>query len=155
MNIKEKFNVKDISDLSDGDQEEGCLLNVLLEQARSYIQNFKWCKSIKNEYFGGGVGGIFIIILFDIENTASQSDDLLWVIVGDIPPAYLVTSDGLESPNKALQVYIELMFEWVEAVTKGLPVGHLIPVNVEPVPAFAEELENRLVYLKDNFVGKI
>jgi hypothetical protein len=47
----------------------------------------------------------------------------------------------------ALEGYVELMSEWVEAATKGQPVDELIPVNVAPTPESAKLLQTRLTFL--------
>lgn len=125
----------------------------LLVEARNYIGHFKWCKRIKSSYIGSGVGGIYAVFLFEIENSASPDDGWLWVVVGDIPPAYLVANGGPRNPQEALLAYVGLMGEWVEAVKKGMPVGHLIPVNVPPTPKYAEMLESRILFLKERFIS--
>jgi len=63
-----------------------------------------------------------------------------------LPPAYLMT-DTSPAPGLALEGYVELMSEWVEAATKGQPVDELIPVNVAPTPDSAKLLQTRLTFL--------
>ena len=85
-------------------------------------------------------------------------DEWLWVVVGDVPPAYLVTDDAA-TPAKALGIYIDLMEEWVDAVEAGEPVGDLIPVAtadgyelIDETPANAAMLKSRLGYLREQIV---
>jgi hypothetical protein len=73
-------------------------------------------------------------------------DELLWVVVGDLPPAYLVT-DGNPIPLAALETYVEEMQAWVNAVEAGEPVDDLIPVNVTPTHDHAKQLKERLLCL--------
>jgi hypothetical protein len=72
-------------------------------------------------------------------------------VVGDLPKAYLVTDDS-PSPRLALETYVELMSEWVDAATKGQPVDELIPVNVAPTLENAKLLEGRLAFLSAKII---
>lgn len=130
--------------MGSGDDEEAVLLKELLSDAERYVSKFAWCKAIRGVYFGIGVGGVFAVFLFAIDNSASPGDDLIWVVVGDIPPAYLVVRDGPQDAKEALGVYLELMREWVDAVRKGMSTSGLIPVNAIPSPKYAEMLGSRL-----------
>lgn len=134
------------------DADETRLMQEMLQTAIGWISAFKWCKGVVSTHFGMGAGGIFAVFLFKIGNTAAPSHDLLWVLVGDIPPAYLVTHDGPQNPAEALETYIELMHEWVDAVRKGESTDDLIPVNAAPTPEWAEQLASRLDYLRDHFL---
>lgn len=70
----------------------------------------------------------------------------VWIIVGDIPPAYF----GLEdAPNfaRALECYIGCMESWVEAVQEGRDVSELIPVNTPATSGNAKCLAWRLEFL--------
>lgn len=55
----------------------------------------------------------------------------IWVIVGDLPPAYITTENNA-NPACALDGYITEMKEWVEAVRMGKPTSERIPVNAPP-----------------------
>lgn len=153
MSGQERFGVLEFSEFLKERMDEAGDFDSLLAEARNYLAKFKWCKEIRSFYIGGGVGGIYAVFLFEIENSASPDDDWLWVVVGDIPPAYLVANGGPRNPQEALLAYINLMGEWVAAVKKGEPVGHLIPVNVPPTPKYAEMLESRIAFLRDRFVS--
>lgn len=50
-----------------------------------------------------------------------------WVVVGDLPPAYLVVDD---SPTllEALSTYEELMADWIAAVRDGRSIDDCTPV---------------------------
>jgi hypothetical protein len=127
-------------------------IDALRADAISYIQGFRWCHGVHSVYLGQAVGGIFGVFLVEITNAVDSSESFLWVIVGDIPPAYLVTKDGPSNSREALAMYIDLMGEWVKAAKEGGPVGDLIPVNVTPNVEYAEMLETRIKYLQDNFL---
>lgn len=48
---------------------------------------------------------MFTIFLARIIPTRRSIDEYVWIVVGDIPPAYLVTDD-YPSPKQALEGYI-------------------------------------------------
>jgi hypothetical protein len=131
--------------------EETHLLHRMLGEAKEYLAAFDWCESIEESYFGLGVGGIVAVFLFKIRPRHEGVDELLWVVVGDLPKAYLVTDDS-PSPRLALETYVELMSEWVDAATKGQPVDELIPVNVAPTLENAKLLEGRLAFLSAKII---
>jgi hypothetical protein len=137
--------------MTGGDAEETELLQGMLEEAKEFLGAFDWCESIEESSFGLGVGGVVAVFLFRIRPRREDIDDLLWVVVGDLPPAYLVT-DNSPSPNLALEGYVESMSDWVQAATKRQPVDSLIPVNVAPTPENAKLLQSRLAFLNKEII---
>lgn len=133
------------------DEQDSSLLVEMAKDAYVYLLSFSWCSEVTEQYFGIGVGGVVAVFLFRIKPAIAGVDEWLWVIVGDLPPAYLVT-DNAPNPAGALCAYIELMEDWVEAVQGGKPIDDLIPVNVEPNPANAQLLQKRLEFLKTNIL---
>lgn len=117
-----------------------------LEEARRYLLFYNWCGSIKEEYVGFYSAGIVGIFLFRIDPLRPDVDEWIWVIVGDLPPAYL-TGEDCPSPAAALDGYIGAMEVWVEAAFLGKSVADLIPVNVPANPNNAELLRKRLHFL--------
>lgn len=135
-----------------GDSDEDTrLLFGMLQEASNYIKSFEWCRGVVESYFGLGVGGVVAVFFFRI-CPAQGADEWLWVVVGDLPPAYLVTD---RAPNGAcaLQAYIREMQAWVDAVRAGQPVDDIIPVNVPATPENAERLESRLRFLRDEILS--
>ena len=126
--------------------EETALLNSHLEEAVEYLNFFSWHSGIKESYFGIGIGGIFSVFLFEITPNREDVDDYVWVIVGDIPPAYITCEDA-PNPASALDGYIGAMSEWAEAALAGESVAELIPVNVPATPEAGENLKTRLEFL--------
>jgi hypothetical protein len=120
-------------------------------EAEQYLSSFDWCKSIEERWFGWGLGGIVAVFLFKIIPASSEIDDLLWVIIGDLPPAYLVTDES-PMPLDALRIYVNLMEEWVAAVRVGESAENCIPVNTLPTLENAYALETRLEFLKQKFL---
>ena len=133
-------------DIRGDDDEETALLRQLFREAEEYARSLKWHRGISRGYFGLGVGGIVCVALFEVEPGSENSPDKTWVVVGDLPPAYIAVDDA-PNPATALDAYLGAMEEWIDAAKAGRSVERLIPVNVEPTPANAERLEKRLRFL--------
>jgi hypothetical protein len=123
--------------------ERGAPFSRHLEQAERFITEFRWCCGIKSAYLGIGVDGIVAVFLCEIDAVGVGVDRWLWIVVGDIPPAYLVT-DQTRDAIDALELYITEMSHWVAAVKSGADLDGIIPVNVPPTLASASMLESRL-----------
>lgn len=130
------------------DAKETVHLKAMLDEAKRYLLSFDWCAAIRETYMGRdfGIGGILAVFLFRITPAGDHVDEWLWVIVGDVPPAYITTEDA-PNPACALDGYIGAMREWVDAAMSGRSVDSLIPVNVSPTPELAEQLKGRLNFL--------
>ena len=133
------------------DEEETGLLRDMFGSAKTFLLSFTWCAGIREEYYGFGVGGVVAVFLFRIVRARPGVDEWLWVVVGDIPSAYLVTDDA-PNPACALAGYIREMLRWVHAVRRGRPTGHLIRVNVTPTNEYADLLDSRLKFLCENIL---
>jgi len=88
-----------------------------------------------------------------IEPARDGIDEWVWVIVGDVPPAY-ITAEDAPNPACALDGYIGAMDGWVRAVLTGGSVDGLIPVNVSPSPENAKRLEARLRFLDGEILAR-
>ena len=133
-------------DIQGEDPQETQHLQQLLAEAKTYLGSFRWCKSIQESYCGIGAPGIIGVFLFRIEPAMKDIDEWLWVIVGDVPSAY-ITAQYATTPTEALEGYIGEMTEWVKAAMEGKSVKELIPVNVDPTQENAKMLESRLELL--------
>jgi hypothetical protein len=137
-----------VDEMKGDSREDTRLLRGMLADAQSYLERQRWCARITERYFGLGVGGIIAVFLFRIVPSGPAADDLVWVIVGDVPSLYVSTD---EAPNAAaaLDGYLGAMEAWVKAVKHGEPVDDLAPVGVEPTLEMAAMLESRV-----NFIDK-
>jgi hypothetical protein len=135
-----------------GDDEDTKLLGIMAAGAQNYIQCFPWCKGIREAYFGDGYGGIAAVFLFRIEPARAGLDEWLWVVFGDVPPAYLVT-DACKTPAQTLEIYIEEVAKWVELAKQGKSSNDVIPVYVPSTPENAADLEKRLTVLREVLVA--
>jgi hypothetical protein len=134
------------------DAEETAGLKVLLDEATTYLKSFTWCRGIKGAYLGIGVPPILGVFLFEIVPARKGVDDKVWVVVGDLPPAYITTEES-PNPATALDSYIGAMEDWVEAARAGRSVQGLIPVNVPPTEENAGRLESRLSFLDQEILS--
>src|SRR5436189_3373849 len=72
------------------------------EEAKRYLNSFSWCKRIISGSLAQSFGYILCIFFFEIEPTKNGgADDKLWIIVGDLPSAYLDTIE-YKTPHDAL-----------------------------------------------------
>ena len=134
------------NDLIGDDDVDTQLLRKMSGDAQRYIASFSWCASIRESYFAGGVGGIFAVFFFHIHPGRPAVHPWIWIVVGDIPPAYLPVSD-CKSPAEVFETYIRGMTKWVElarAGKTGSPEDGVPPVSVPATPEWAEKLDKRL-----------
>ena len=90
-----------------------------LTSAQEFITSlFSWCERIEESFAGFGYSGIVSVFLFRISSARPGVEGWRWVIVGDLPPACLVT-EGKLTPDLAVDAYIPGMSKWVEAVKEG------------------------------------
>lgn len=135
------------------DAEETAGLRELLEEATAYLNRFNWHRGLKEAYLGIGIAKILGVFLFEVVPAGEDVDDKVWVIVGDLPPAYITTEEA-PNPATALDAYIGAMEEWVEAAREGRGVEGLIPVNVPPTAENADQLESRLSFLDEEILSQ-
>ncbi|MCD4780288.1 MAG: hypothetical protein K8S27_07055 [Candidatus Omnitrophica bacterium] len=144
--MESKFDVNKIMPIDQMEGEDArdtALLREMYAEAEGFILAHPWCEGLEQAFFGIGVGGVVAVFLFKIIHGRGDVDDFLWVIVGDLPPAYIVC-DFAPNPACALDGYIEEMTLWIDAVKKGESIEELIPVNVPPEEPYAKMLEDRL-----------
>jgi hypothetical protein len=133
------------------DEEELRLLRQMAQEAQEYLQGFSWCKDIREGYFGGGYGGVVAVFLFRISPSRAEVDEWLWVVVGDLPPAYLVT-DLSKTPSQALASYVREMSRWIQVIKWGRRFEDVITVNLAPTWENAVALEDRLKIISEAIV---
>lgn len=140
------FELVPVTEIKGDDELDTTLLREMFEDAKRYISAFSWCGTVLDCYFGGGIGGIFAVFFFRIHPSDPDVDSWIWVMVGDIPSAYLPLSD-CNSPTEAFRTYIHGMTKWVELARKGqrgTTEQGVPPVNVPATPEWAERLNKKL-----------
>ena len=140
-----------LSQMIGGDDEDTRLLQLRASGAENYLRCFPWCKRIREIYYGDGYGGIVAVFLSRIESSRSNVDEWLWVIFGDLPPAYLVT-DSCKSPSEALDRYVHEMSKWVQLAREARSSNDVIPVYVPASPENAADVERRMKFLQEVIV---
>jgi len=128
-------------------------LQALADRATAFLRRFDWSGTIEEIFAGITIGGVIGVFLFHIDPTDPSADHWLWVVAGDVPPAYLVTDDS-PNPAMALEAYIDHMTLWVDAVKRGESVDDLMPVNAPATAEYAGMLESRLNFLKDKVLSR-
>lgn len=128
-------------------------ISSLYQEASAFLEHYTWCLEIKESFVGMFYPGIVAIFLFKITPSRPEVDEWIWVLVGDIPPAYL-TIEECPNPACALDGYIGAMQEWVEAVNSDQSVAKLIPVNVPATKEYAEALASRLNFLNERILSE-
>jgi hypothetical protein len=134
------------------DPSDTRLLRAMADDARAFLEGHPWCERVEHLEYGDGVGGIVAVFLATIVPARPNVAERLWVIVGDVPPLYLVT-DELPTPRSALASYIGWRRAWVDAVRHGDPVDDLPPVDVPATDASLDRLASRLDFI-ENMLGE-
>jgi len=129
------------------DAEETALLRAMSSEAQEYVTSFSWCPPIKTLSLAFGIGGIVAVFLVELEKPVGETDKLLWVVVGDIPSAYLVVDDGT-NPMSALRRYCGLMEDWANAVINQADLESVFPVQAHASYDNAKDLLKRIAFIR-------
>jgi hypothetical protein len=134
------------SEIKGDDAEDTALLRELAAEARAYMEEFEWCPTIVSVHLALGVGEFVGVFLFQFDEVIEDDDDALWVVVGDLPSAYVIVEpddDGIS----ALERYCELMEDWAFNVLKGNSIEESFPVEAEATHENAEMLRQRIAFI--------
>jgi hypothetical protein len=132
------------------DEEDTLLLQQMSRDAEAYLRSYSWCGGVQTAFFGGGVGGIFAVFLFNIQPMRPDVQPWIWIVVGDIPSAYLPIEDA-KTPAELFKTYLWGMHNWIQyarSEQKEPPSEDVPPVNVPATPEWAEKLDQRLNSLR-------
>jgi hypothetical protein len=105
-------------------------------------------------YLAYGVGGVVAVFLLKFKNCNINGDSVLWVIVSDIPSAYLVVDDAPD-PKVALKIYCELMSDWAKAVLSGQCLNNEFPVGAAATKENAEHLLSRIGLIEKDIIPHV
>lgn len=148
-NIKNQASTfEDILGLSEKDRN----VYGLSVEAKNYLLRHQWCKSILSGWLAVYWEGVLGVFLFEIEPSGSGVDEYVWIVVGDIPPAYVDVESG-ENSREVLESYVAIMRDWADTVLKGESVEDCYPVEVPATKEYADMLQNRLDLL-DTFISE-
>lgn len=123
----------------------------LANEAVRFLKSHSWCGPVRSCELGFAVAGVVGVFKITFEPARRNVDAVLWVITGDLPPAYLVT-DAAPDWQSAMAAYVREMKKWVAAVRDGTSTADVIPVNVAPTSEHAEMLESRLDFIQREFI---
>jgi hypothetical protein len=135
------------SEIRGDDEEDTRLLRQMVTEARNYVSGFHWTPPITQVSMACGVGGIVAIFLVEFTRKIEDTDDVLWVVVGDLPSAYLVVNDD-DSPEQAMERYLRLMEEWARTATDGRSIQECFPVDADPTFDNATALLSRIAMIR-------
>lgn len=141
-----------ISEIATSEFEYSAELLSLAKEAEEFLISHSWCNKITDGFFDRGWGYILGVFFFVIEPDDKAIPTCFWVIVGDIPPAYIDVEDN---PNGAcaIDAYVLEMQKWIDHVKQHQPVTELIPVNVPPTEEYAEMLQSRIDVIKNDILA--
>jgi hypothetical protein len=124
----------------------------LAKEAESFVASHRWCTRVETVQLAWAVAGVLGVFQVHLVPAKSSVDETLWVVVGDLPPAYLVL-DNAPTWREALGSYIYEMSRWVSAVKQGDSLNDVIPVAAEPTLEHAEMLESRLAFIEKEILA--
>lgn len=115
-------------------------------EAEDFLRRQRWCQGIARGYLDRAWDGILGVFFFEIVPAQPGVDRTMWVITGDVPPAYICNANATGA--EALRAYLAEMQLWVDAVQRGTSVERLIPVNAPPTAEYADMLASRLDFIR-------
>jgi hypothetical protein len=118
----------------------------LAEEARQFVLSQSWCKSVQSTHLAWAVVGVLGVFRVEVAPSRPNVERSLWVVVGDVPSAYL-TCEGNPTWREALEGYVREMRKWVAAIRRGAPLYDVIPTRVTPTVEHADMLHGRLNFI--------
>jgi hypothetical protein len=140
------IDVVPVTEMRGADDEDTALLRAMSREAEEYLRTFSWCDDVRSSYFGGGVAGVFAVFLFHIRSARPEVCHWIWIVVGDIPFAYLPVEDA-STAKEVFNAYVRGMRNWVELARLGRSEtagDDVPPIDVASTPEWAEKLQHRL-----------
>jgi len=151
MNKEQYQNEKAITGDSSEDTQ---LLRGMAVSARQYLLSFRWCPPVEQLRLAYGIGDVVAVFYVDFPRPIESGDTSLWVVVGDLPSAYLVT-DEIDSPRVALESYCSLMDDWISAALGATHLDSAFPVAIAPTRENVESLKTRIEYLRKIIIPNV
>ena len=124
---------------------------ILLSEAVDYIQSFTWCDQVKNLWLAFNFDYLVVVVLAEIDSSNQEVDSEIWLVVGDIPTAYI---DVESAPTKedVLPCYVDVMQDWVDSVIKEENLDDCYPVEVPSTIENAQMLSVRLNLIRSEII---
>jgi hypothetical protein len=124
----------------------------LARQAGQFLNGFRWCRRVIEAELAWAAADTLGVFRMRIDPAREDIDEVVWVITGDLPPAYLAYQPQ-DTWQDAVRGYVDAMQRWVEAAKAGEKVSDLTPVNAAPTPENAARLESRLVFIRAHILA--
>lgn len=125
----------------------------LSERAKEYLRSMPWCGKIVNGWLGEAWGYIVGVFYFQLVPSRSGAPQFVWIVVGDVPPAY-ISDEYASNSIEVIEGYAAEMQGWVDRVLEGRSIDStVIPVNVPPEKQWAERLGARLNLIRRDILG--
>ena len=126
----------------------------LIKESKDYLHGYKWCKSIQEGWLFINIGYAVNVFLYKIENEQSPEDDLLWVMVGDLPSSFLDTYN-VKTTKEVVQTYIDLADDWVAHVESGQSLDECFPFDVTNTNQMVGIFKERVRLLQNSILPNI
>lgn len=123
-------------------------LSVLILKAKNYLAMQKWSNEILSGWLSMYWEGVLAVFIFKISPLNSDIDDYVWIVVGDLPTAY-IDVESAKNTKDVLECYVFIMSDWVENLLAGNSLEESYPVEVPPTKKYGEMLKGRLDIIKD------
>ncbi len=156
MSLSEQRIEEQLDDFEKFDElefEDDEKLEIYCKESINYIQRHTWCEGINNAWLAYYLEGIFAICIFEVISSNSNVDKYVWVLTGDLPPAY-IDIDSAQNPLEVLSCYIDIMQDWVETVKNEGNLDKSYPIEVEATINHADMLNFRLGLLRDYLLNE-
>jgi hypothetical protein len=124
-------------------------LTEFINEARVYLLSQSWCLEVEDGWLAEEWEGILSVFLFKIKPKKIDVYDYVWIIVGDIPPAY-IDIESAKTSSEALYAYCFIMKDWAEKVIAGKSIKDCFPINVEASEKHANMLLSRIGFIESN-----
>lgn len=123
----------------------------LAEMATEYLKAQTWCEQILKQFYCATWNDLFGIFYFEIAPSTINVDKNVWIVVGDVPPAY-IDIESAQNECEVIESYIYIMRNWVDAVENNGNIANCFPINVPPTREFSEMLKIRLTLIEDEIL---
>jgi len=148
--MKYPINIKNIDESTEFYSE----VIPLVETAKSYLRQHRWCKKIFSGWLFTNIGYSVCIFLFEIENSQSKEDNLIWVITGDLPNVYLDTYN-IHNTKSVIEVYVEIVNMWIKTIENGKSLENCYPLDALKTEESLIMLKKRTFLLENQILPNI
>jgi hypothetical protein len=120
--------------------------------ARAFLAAQPWCSKVHQVTPVFAIADVLGVFRCTLIPSRPDADVMVWVVVGDLPSAYIVHEPG-DSWQDALIGYVTEMRRWVDAVKAGEHPGvNTIPTNMPQTFESAAALETRLDFIQSRLL---